>query len=81
MPKGFAVFDMLRVYRYAGHRTDLYALWRLKMTDTFGTFVRINLVDFDSHEDRAVRAFGLADVAINALVRNGQCHRLTFITS
>ena len=72
---------MLRVYRYAGHRTDLDALWRLKMTDTFGTFVRINLVDFNAHEDGAVRAFGLADVAINALVRNGQCHRLTFITS
>ncbi len=72
---------MLRVYRNAGHWTDLDALRRLEMTDTFGTFVGINLVDFDAHEDRAVRALGLADVAIDALVGNSQCHRLTFITS
>jgi hypothetical protein len=44
------------------------------MTDTFGTQIRIDLVDLLALGDRAVRALGLANVAVNAFIVNHQGH-------
>jgi hypothetical protein len=63
--------------RNAIDRAHLPALRFIEMTDTFGAFGRIDHVDFRPHRDCVVRALGLADVAIDALVGNHQSHAAT----
>ena len=48
------------------------------MAHALGAFVRIDLVNLDAHEDRVVRALGLAHVAIDAFIGNDQGHRLNY---
>ena len=44
------------------------------MADTFGPFLWLNQVDFVSHANRIIWAFGLADIAIDAFVSDEQSH-------
>jgi hypothetical protein len=76
LPQGRPVFNKLRIHRDAGHRTHLDALRRIKMPDTFGASLRINLVDFRTQKNRSIGAFGLTHIAVDALVGNDQSHRL-----
>ena len=69
-PERFPGFAVLRIDRNAGHRTDLNALRLVKMADTFGAFVRVNLVDFLAQVNRLVWALRLAHVAVDAFIGN-----------
>ena len=66
----FARFAPFGIERNAGDGTDLLALRLIEMADAFRAFVRIDLVELRAHRDRFVRALGLADVAIDAVVGN-----------
>jgi hypothetical protein len=46
----------------------------VKVPDTFGAFGRLNHINFRAHGDGGVGAFGLADIAIDALVGDDQSH-------
>ena len=52
------------------YRAYLHALGRIKMSNAFGTFVRVNFVNLDALKNGVVRALGLANVAIDTLVSN-----------
>ena len=64
LPQGFPVFDKGRIDGNTGNRADLHALGLVKMAHALGALVRVNLVDLDAHVNRVVRAFGLANVAV-----------------
>src|SRR5262245_1756226 len=66
--------DMGGVERNAVDRADLLALRRVEMADSLGAAVGIDDVDLRPLRDRAVRAFRLADVAVDALVGDDQGH-------
>ena len=66
---------MPRIERNTVDRTDDLALRFVEMTDALSAPRRIDFVDFLARRDRIVRTFGLADVAINASVRDQQSHR------
>ena len=72
LPQRFLALDVLRIDRDARHRADLHALRFVKMTDAFGAFFGVDLVDFLAEVNRFVRAFGLAHVAVDALVGDQQ---------
>jgi hypothetical protein len=76
LPERFPIFYKLWVDRNAGHGADLHALGLVKMTHTLGAFLRINLVDLGPQKDGLVRALGLADITIDALVSDDQGHGL-----
>ena len=50
--------------------TNLPALWGIKMAYALRALVGIDLVNLNPHKNRIIRALGLTDVAIDALVRN-----------
>jgi hypothetical protein len=50
--------------------TDLPALRGIKMAHALRALVGIDLVNLNPHENRIIRALGLTDVAIDALVGN-----------
>ena len=52
------------------NRTDLPALRGIKMAYALGALVGIDLVNLNPHKNRIIRALGLTDVAIDALVGN-----------
>ena len=58
---------MLGILGNAINRADLDTLWRVEMANTLGTARRVNFVMQRAIIDCAIRAFRLADVAINAL--------------
>ncbi len=60
--------------RDAGHGADLYALRLIKMPHAFGTFARVNFINFCTQINSLVGAFGFADIAINAFIGNHQGH-------
>ena len=66
-------FNKIDVEWYAINRAYLHALGRIKMSHAFGTFVRVNFVNLDALKNGVVRAFRLANVAIDALVSNFKC--------
>src|SRR5690606_33825127 len=66
--QSFSALDVGRVERNAVDRTNLAALRLVMMPDAFGTARRVDLVDLLALRYRLVRAFGLADVAIDAFV-------------
>ncbi|CAM2148287.1 Integron gene cassette protein [Paraburkholderia tropica] len=68
---------MLGILRDALHRTHLNALRLVEMADALRALVRVDHVDFRAHRNSVVRALGLADVAIDALVGNHQGHAAT----
>ena len=63
-------FNKIEVEWYAINRAYLHALGRIEMSNAFGTFVRVNLVYLDALKNGVVRALGLANVAVDALVGN-----------
>src|SRR5450830_850099 len=63
------------IERDATDRTHLLTLRFIKMPDAFSAFVRIDFVDLRPHVNRFVRALGLADVAVNAIISDHQCHK------
>ena len=67
-------FPAFRIDQNAFDRTDFYALGRLKVAYAFRAAGRINNVELLSLKDRFVRAFGLADITIDAFVGNQQGH-------
>ena len=75
MPQGLAGLDVRRVDRNARDGAYLYALGFIKVPYALRAFVRINLIDFWPQKDGLVRAFGLADIAIDALIGDQQCHK------
>ena len=77
--KLLACFPPRRVKRDALHRAHLLALGFVEMPDAFGAFFWIDFVDFQTHVNRAVRAFGLAHVAINTFIGNHESHRSTVL--
>lgn len=52
------------------NRTNLPALRGIKMAYALRTLVGIDLVNLNPHKNRIIRALGLTDVAIDALVGN-----------
>ncbi len=67
--------DAIGIDRNAVDRADLAALRRVEMADAFGAFRRVDHVDLRALRDRLIRAFGLADVAVDAFVGDDQRHR------
>ena len=63
-------FSKIEVERDAINRADFHALGSIKMSNAFGTFVRVNFVNLDALKNGVVRALRLANVTIDALVRN-----------
>ncbi|MFT7115314.1 MAG: hypothetical protein ACI9I0_000518 [Rhodoferax sp.] len=76
LPQSFLVFDKCRINRDTCHRADLNTLRLIKMANAFGTFMGIDLIDFQPHINRLVRAFRLAHIAIDALIGDDQRHDL-----
>jgi hypothetical protein len=54
----------------AGDRAYLLALRLVEVPDALGALVGVDLVKLGAHRNGLVRAFGLADVAIDAIVGN-----------
>jgi hypothetical protein len=65
---------MVGVNGNAAHRADLDTLRLVEMPHALGALGRIDLVDLLAHVDRLVRAFGFADIAVDALVGDHQSH-------
>ena len=70
----FLAFRSLRVNQNAFHGADLDALRGFKVTDTLGATGRVDHVKLFPLGDGLIGAFGFADVTINALVSDQQCH-------
>jgi hypothetical protein len=64
------VFPVFRVFLDAVDGADLDALRFVEMPYAFGAKGRVDFIDFLALGNRAVRAFGLADIAVDALVMN-----------
>lgn len=67
-------FDPQGVHGDTRHRTHLHTLGFVKVSDTFGAAIGIDLIDLRPEKDRFIGAFGLADIAIDAGVRDHQGH-------
>ena len=67
-------FFIIRIERNAIHRADLHALWRIKMSDALGAFIRVDDLNFVALRNRFVRAFGQAHITVDALVGNRDGH-------
>ena len=65
-----------RMLGNAIYRTHFNALWFVEMADTFGTTIRIDLIIQFTLIDCVIRAFGFADITIDAFVGNDECHEL-----
>jgi hypothetical protein len=63
-------FYIVGVQWNAINRTDLPALRGIKMAYALRALVGIDLVNLNPHKNRIIRALGLTDVAIDALVGN-----------
>jgi len=61
---------MVRVMRYTAYRTNILALRIAEMTDALGAEVGVDLIDFLALIDRAVGALGLANIAVDAFIRD-----------
>jgi hypothetical protein len=58
------------VLGYAVYWANLLTLGLIEMADAFGAFIGVDFVDELALIDGIVGAFWLADVAINAFIRN-----------
>jgi hypothetical protein len=67
-------FDVLRVQGNASHRAHLDALGFIEVTDAFGASVGVDLVNLFAQKNRLVGTFGLADIAVDALLGDHECH-------
>ena len=73
-PQADLVLDPLWMNGNAADRANLHTLGLVKMADTFGAFLRVNLIDVSTKVNRIVGAFGLAYITVDALVRDHQSH-------
>jgi len=58
----------------AFNRTDFHALLGCKVADALSAESDIDLIDFRPHRNGLVRAFGLANITVDAFVSNQQGH-------
>lgn len=63
-------FYMIGIMRNAVNRTHLDTLGCFIVTNTFGTEIGIDLVDFITGADGLVRALGFTHIAIDAFICN-----------
>jgi hypothetical protein len=63
-------FHIIGMQWNAINGTDLPALRGIKMAYALRALVGIDLVNLNPHKNRIIRALGLTDVAIDALVGN-----------
>ena len=63
-------FHIIGMQRNAINGTDLPALRGIKMAYALRALVGVDLVNLNPHKNRIIRALGLTDVAIDALVGN-----------
>ena len=54
----------------AGDRADLLALRLIEVADAFGATIGVDLVNLRAHKNGVVGAFRLANVAVDAVIRN-----------
>lgn len=64
----------VRILRYATDGAKYLALRLIEMANTFGTTVRIDLIDFLAHRNRLVWAGGFANITVDTLIGNLQRH-------
>lgn len=68
-------FDMCRVGNNAlGDRTNGLTGWLVVVSFAFRTEVGINFKDLLSHRNRTIRTLRVTHVAVNAFIRDEQCH-------
>ena len=72
--KEFFTFSMSRIDNNALNRTDFDALRNLEVSNTFGTVIRFDFVNFFSLVDGIIWALRLANIAIDAFICDYQCH-------
>jgi hypothetical protein len=72
---------VIRVLEDAVYRADLDALGSLEMTHALGTEIGVDNVNLVALADGAVRAFGLAHVAVDAFVSDVKRHDETPVAS
>lgn len=68
-----------RVFGNAFNRAHHHALWLVEMPHALGALAGVYFINFFTHADRAVRALGLAHVAIDALIGDDQSHMFTLL--
>ena len=73
-PQRVLAFNMLGVQGDASHRAYLHALRFFVVAHTFSAFFRVYLVNLHAHVNGIVGAFGLAHIAVDALIRDHQSH-------
>ena len=73
-PQLVAGLHALRIHRNAGHRAHLHALRLVVVAHALGAAGGLDVVVLRAERDRVVRALGLADVAVDALVGDHQGH-------
>ena len=66
---------MLRVDKNAFNRAHLDALRHLKVPDAFGTQLGRDVIKLGTRVNRAVWAYGLANIAVHALVGDEKGHK------
>jgi hypothetical protein len=69
-------FNVLWVMWNAIHGANRYALRLIVMPDALSATVWVNHINFITSRNRVVGALWLANVTVNALVSNHQCHVL-----
>jgi hypothetical protein len=68
------ILDITGVFRNTVDRTHFYALRHIMMAYAFGTHGGIDDVDVFALGNGAVRALGLADIAIDTFITNKKGH-------
>ena len=58
----------------ASNGANLNALRFVKVTNAFGAFAGVDLVNFDTHADGLIRAFRFTHIAVDAFVGDYECH-------
>jgi hypothetical protein len=64
----------IRVQWNAFNGAHLHALWLIKMSNTFGAFMGIDLVDLFTKINGLVGTLGFADITVDALTGDHQSH-------
>lgn len=70
----FLRFPMIRIIGNAVDRAHRLALRNIKVPHAFGATLWIDFIDHWPFVNGFIRADGLADIAIDALVGDFQCH-------
>lgn len=71
-PPDLAIRDVARFQQNASHPAHLQALERIEMAHAFGAAAGDDFVDFQPRRNDLVRAFGLANTAVDVLSADHQ---------